>query len=59
MKEEYDGTKVDVWSLGVMLYTMLCGEFPWNHYDAAVFNTLSLFFTFQTPSRIPYSFFFQ
>ena len=27
---EYDGTKADVWSMGVILYSMVTGEHPWN-----------------------------
>jgi serine/threonine protein kinase len=28
-KIAYDGTKADVWSLGVMLFAMVTGRFPW------------------------------
>jgi len=29
----YDGKKTDVWSIGVLLYVLVCGKFPWYDPD--------------------------
>ena len=36
----YQGTKIDIWSLGISLYIMVCGEFPFDVDDENDVKTL-------------------
>ena len=39
-KKDYYGQPVDVWALGVLLYKMLTGYYPFNGEDCIIFNLL-------------------
>ena len=53
-KKEYSGAPVDVWALGVLLYVLLCGTFPFKAQDEKELYRKIIKGTFDFPPHLSY-----
>ena len=49
MGRKYNGVETDIWSLGVILYTILCGGMPFDDDDEQVMKGLIIKGEYETP----------
>ena len=47
--KKYDGTKSDIWSIGVVLYAMVCGYLPFEDDDTSLLYDKILSATYDVP----------
>eukprot|EP00012_Vannella_robusta_P001525 CAMPEP_0206190110 /NCGR_PEP_ID=MMETSP0166-20121206/4557_1 /ASSEMBLY_ACC=CAM_ASM_000260 /TAXON_ID=95228 /ORGANISM="Vannella robusta, Strain DIVA3 518/3/11/1/6" /LENGTH=189 /DNA_ID=CAMNT_0053606131 /DNA_START=272 /DNA_END=838 /DNA_ORIENTATION=- len=55
-KEEYDGTKVDIWAIGVIFYALCFNRLPFNDYENnadAIFKKISNIAVYYPPNLCP------